>query len=180
MSIALAAGEALAKLGPAAQPAVPDLIELLGSDHGQHIRAAVTAIEQIGPGAAPAVSALVEYYRKQEGKAPYAARALAAIGPAAGTAVEALEEYSQGNGWCEAATIYALFCIRGDEGDLQALTDLLWDGEEKYGRPYAAQLLDKLGTAARPVEARVREWLKDGKHEAMRAHLESLLEKLTK
>ena len=179
MSVSLAAGEALAKLGPAAESALPDLIELLRSDHAQHVRAAVTAIEQIGPGAAPAVPALIEYYRKQAGKAPYTARALAAIGPAASAAVETLEKYSQGNGWCEAATIYALFCIRGDEGDLQALTDLLWDGEEKYGRPYAAQLLDKLGTAARPVEARVREWLKDGEHQAMRDHLESLLKKLS-
>ncbi len=175
-AVVLAAGQGLGKMGAAAEPAVPDLAPLLEAE--QYARAAITALTGIGPGAVAAVPALIKYYLQQEGKAPYTAAALAAIGPHAEAAIEALEKYAEGTDWYNAYTWYALFCIRGEQSDLEALTNLLWDGDEKYGQPYAAKLLDKLGRRAKPVEARVRKWLQDGEHQAMRAHLESLLKKL--
>ena len=87
------AGYALADLGPAAAPALPDLIPMIGHEIGSIRHAAAKAIEGIGPAAAPATEALIRQFEHKGGKGGYYIPvALGAIGPAAHAAIPALEK----------------------------------------------------------------------------------------
>ena len=162
-----AACAGLVAIGPAAKPAVPDLIVLLGGPNDNprrhigemtvfHTYAAIQAITAIGPGAAAAVPALIEaYQRKLAGQKHFAAHAeaLAAIGPA--EAVPVLEEAARSYDWvngpglhAKGPTLYALYVIRGQETDLQSLADLLSVTEYNCGLK-TARLLNNLGHKAR-------------------------------
>ncbi len=164
-SVVQAAGNGLAQMGPAAKPAVPDLISLLLKPSGevrsggemtwQHSRAATKAITAIGPGAVDAVPALVAYYKSKNGAEPYAAEALASIGPAAKDAVPTLLEYEPKlDTYCRPFTLYALFKITGKELYLDQLADSLW-ADEHYVN-YVAELFAKLGAEGKPAKAKVR------------------------
>lgn len=203
VSVVQAACAGLASIGPAAKPAVPDLIVLLGgpsddprSHTGEmtwsHTYAAIQAITGIGPGAAAAVPALIEsYQRERGGKKHHAAHAeaLAAIGPAAAEAVPVLEEAARSYDWVngpglhtKGSTLYALYVIRGQEADLQSLADLLPVTEYSCGLK-TARLLNKLGSKARPVEEKIRtqlqlELAKDQQNLEFIGILESVLKNL--
>jgi HEAT repeat protein len=73
------AAEVLAEMGPAAEPAVPDLILALDEDETMQIYAA-EALGKIGPGARSALPALQKLLdHKEEGVRKTAQRAIAAI-----------------------------------------------------------------------------------------------------
>ena len=71
----------LGDIGPAAAPAVPNLVQLLDSDESDARRAALLAIAGIGPGASSAADKLLEILNgTNEAARPGAAYALARIG----------------------------------------------------------------------------------------------------
>jgi len=154
------AGHALGDIGPAAAPAVPDLIPMIGHEIERVRRAACKAIEGIGPAAAPATDALLREFERQGGSNE--AWALGAIGPAAKGAVPALEKArDNANSSATIVTISgALFRIRGDEVDLDVIIELLREPDSR-GREHAAQVLDKLGAEAAAVADDVRAFLKE-------------------
>ncbi len=93
--------EALAKLGPHAEPAVPALITRLKEDYDRY--RAISVLGAIGPGAAPAVPALLDrlaytlsvedkLYRDESTEAIGIIETLAKIGPAAKEAVPLLRQ----------------------------------------------------------------------------------------
>ena len=183
-SVVQAAGDGLSKMGPAAKPAVPDLIALLLKPSGevrqggeltwQHSRAATKAITAIGPEAVDAVPALVAYYKSKKGAEPYAAEALASIGPAAKDAVPTLEELVPSlDAYCRPFTLYALFKITGKELYLDQLADTLWT--ERYDS-YVAELFAKLGAAGKPVKPKVQKRY----DEALKANQQPVYEPLAK
>ena len=170
------AGHALADLGPAATPAVPDLIPMIGHELAQVRRAAFAAIEGIGPTAAPATEALVCEFERQIGHNEYIARAIGAIGPGAKAAVAALEKARDNKYW-SAAINAALFRIRGDKADLDAIVKLLREPGDRYARERAAQSLEKLGADAAVAADDVRPFLKEqgGEYADKHNHVAGLL-----
>lgn len=176
------AGQSIRDLGPAAAPAVPDIIPLIGHEIDAIRRAAFAAVEGIGPGAAPALDALIKEFLRQEGRNEYIARAIGAIGPDAKAAVPVLEQERDGIYWTVAMN-GALFRIRGDKADLDALVEQLRNPGDRYTRERVCNELEKLGKDAAAVADDVRAFLKDQgddfakKHVAMAASLNRYLEK---
>lgn len=83
---------ALARIGPAATAAVPDLVRALRSENATHRWRAARTLGRIGPGAEPAVAALAAALADSNGVVRMqAARALGRIGPAAKPAAAALQ-----------------------------------------------------------------------------------------
>ena len=83
---------ALARIGPAATAAVPDLVRALRSQNEAYRWRAARTLGRIGPGAEPAVAALVAALADSSGAVRmHAARALGRIGPAAKPAAAALQ-----------------------------------------------------------------------------------------
>ena len=93
--------EALAKLGPQAEPAVPALINRLAEEYDRY--RAIDVLGAIGPAAAPAVPALLHHlaytlsvedklYRDESTEAIGIIETLAKIGPAAREAVPLLQQ----------------------------------------------------------------------------------------
>jgi hypothetical protein len=83
---------ALARIGPAATAAVPDLVRELRSETEAHRWRAARALGRIGPGAEPAVAALTAALADRSGAVRmHSARALGRIGPAAKPAAAALQ-----------------------------------------------------------------------------------------
>jgi len=154
------AGHALADLGPAAAPAVPDLIPMVTSETELVRRATYTAIEGIGPAAAPATDALVHEFVRQGSRNHYIAWSLAAIAPGAKAAIPALEKARDDRYW-SAGINAALFRIRGDKADLVAIVQLMRKPGGRYAQNYAAVALAKLGKEAAPVADEVRAFLKE-------------------
>ena len=154
------AGHALADLGPAAAPAVPDLIPMIGHENEQVRRAAFKAVQGIGPAAAPAVDALVREFERQGGHNEYIARAIGAIGPQAAAAVPALEKARDDKYWSVAINA-ALFRIRGDKADLDAIVAILREPGDRYGRERVGEALDKLAAAAAAIVDDVRAFVQE-------------------
>jgi len=177
------AGHALGDLGPAAAPAVPDIIPLIGHETELVRRAVFKAIEGIGPAAAPATEALVREFERQGGHNEYIARAIGAIGSGAKAAVPALEKARDNNYWSVAINA-ALFRIRGERADLDAIVQLLREPGDRYGRERAAEALEKLGAEAAPVANDVRAFLKEqgddfaDKHKGVVGNLNRYFEKI--
>ena len=165
------AGHALADLGPAAAPAVPDLIPMIEHEIELVRRAAFKAVEGIGPAAAPATEALVRQFERRGGHNEYIARAIGMIGPGAKAAIPALEKARDNNYW-SVATNGALFRIRGDKGDLDAVVRLLREPGDRYCRERAAAELEKLGSAAAAVADDVRAFLKEQGEEYAKKHMD--------
>jgi HEAT repeat protein len=89
------AGEALAETGPLAEPAVPDLVQILQKDADRSVRLQATlALYNIGPGAKAAVPVLVEKLHSEEadGVRVNTAAALGMIRSSPETVVPALVE----------------------------------------------------------------------------------------
>ena len=172
------AGHALAELGPAAAPAVPDLIPMVQHEVELVRRAAFKAIEGIGPGAAPATGALVREFERQGSRNAYIARAIGAIGPDARAAVPALEQARDDKHWSTAINA-ALFRIRGEKADLDAIVRLLREPGDRYTCEYAAQALEGLGADAAPVADDVRAFLgeQDDKYAESHSHIVGRLDR---
>ena len=195
-----AALNGLETIGPAAAPAVPELIMSLGGPSTDPLRhvgetslstefAAVAVVKNIGPSAAAAVPALIEAYQRERGGQKHHAlfaEGLAAIGPAAAEAVPVMDDAARSYNWAngpgtyaKGSTLYALYLIRGKEADLQSLADLLPVTKYRCGLK-AARLLNRLGHKARPVEDKVRKQLemetaKEQKNQPFIDVLESIL-----
>ena len=150
--------DALANLGGAAGPAVPELIAML--DNARARRGAVLALQGIGPAAAPAVDALARVFGEVNGKNEYIARALGNIGVDALAAVDILEKHRDLQYW-SVATNAALFKIRGDRTDLEMLVDLLTEGQDGYCTERAAAALEDLGADAGAIAPRVARLMKE-------------------
>jgi len=156
--------EALAKLGPQAEPAVPVLIKRLGDDYDRF--RVISVLGTIGPAAAPAVPALLDrlahtlsvedkLYRDESTEAIGLIETLANIGPAAQEAIPLLRKALTDK---VSAIRYVAAHALGEMGpgatvaipDLQArLTDHDYVGlyEYPYGKDVSdvvAQMLQKL------------------------------------
>jgi HEAT repeat protein len=85
--------QALAQLGPAAEPAVAALADLLGHPDASRRRSAATTLAALGPGARGAVPALTRALQDEDEWVAYqAATALGRVGKEAAEAVPALTE----------------------------------------------------------------------------------------
>ena len=136
----------------------------------------------LGPDAAQAVPKLIEMHETKPWDAGQM-NALAAIGPAASAAVPALEEYARKEdpGPDQAASYYALFCIRGEVGDLRAMVRLLKDTQvNAQTKDQVVKFLNQLGARAEPVADEVRQMVKSGEFPDREAALQSFLEKVKK
>ncbi|MFH0965032.1 MAG: HEAT repeat domain-containing protein [Planctomycetota bacterium] len=160
--------EALAHLGEAAAPAVPELIEMLDVPHARH--GATLALQGIGPAAAPAVGALSRVFEETGGNNHYIAKALGNIGPAARAAVGILEKRRNQAYW-SANINAALFKIRGDTADLEALVVLLTEGGDRYCTEYAATAIEDLGARGAAIAPAVAKLMKE-KADFFAAHKE--------
>ncbi|NOY30732.1 MAG: HEAT repeat domain-containing protein [Planctomycetes bacterium] len=154
------AGHALGDIGPAAAPAVPDLIPLISNDNEKVRRAAYSAIVGIGPGAVAATDALALQFKNNDRPNPYIAWAIGAIGPGAKAAIPALEKRRDTRYWSVAINA-ALFRIRGEKADLDAIVQLLREPGGSYAREYVGKGLEKLGAEAAPIADDVRDFLKE-------------------
>ena len=171
------AGEALAKLGEDAAPAVGDLIPLLASENSAVQRGAIKALEGIGPKAAPATAALAKVFEDSGCKDHYAAMALAAIGPAAESAVGVLETRHDKNSYYDAHTNYALFAITGKEEYLHDIMRILNDPGDRYVEPYTCELIGSFDERAAAIAPAVKEYIEthDKLGDGPRKHLENFL-----
>ena len=166
--------DALAKLGPQAEPAVPALINRLDDEHDRS--RAISVLGVVGPAAAPAVPALLhrlaytlsvedKLYRDESTQAIGIIETLAKIGPAAKEAVlllrQALKDKVSTVRYCAAHALGAMGPeARGAIPDLEALlNDHEYVGLYVY--PYgkdvgeaAAQTLQKLQELANHVNTR--------------------------
>jgi hypothetical protein len=160
-------------LGPVAAPAVPALLEVLTNhddhDDGNEIarNRALGALEAIGPAAARAVPALIELLHGagldssavKITDAISSAAALGAIGPSADAGLLALRECLNLDGagndlirWLRLTASEAIWRISNvTVSALSIATEMLLGDEEWWLRYHAANLLGKLGPAARPV-----------------------------
>ena len=145
-------------------PALPETIKLLGSKDttGTGPEAGLRVLSGMGPAAASAVPRLVALYADAKGANSLVTRTLAAIGPAASDAVDVLEKHRTLENRFLADTCYALFCIRGDESDLEMMAGLLGDKDRPRGYESGewrdiARFIGALGGKAAPVAELVRE-----------------------
>ncbi len=143
-----AAAEAVGKLGPDAEAAVPALIEALAvtkmSPDGDTRRAVVNALGRIGPGASAAVPALMGCLAA--GGANAAVEALGRIGPAAVQATPELIRAKAPSYENEQDLIRAF--VRIGEGTLPGVIHILKAKETSF-RPRAIEIVAAFGPAAR-------------------------------
>lgn len=147
----------LGKLGPAAQEAVPVLINVVRSEIPYDFlgvrREAADTLGKIGPGARAAVPALVDALKDNNWTVrSHAADALAGIGAAARASVPALVEALKDKEWAvRSAAVGALVKIGPssvlDGVAIPFLIEALRD-EETYMRMAAARVLGSTGAAA--------------------------------
>ena len=114
------------------------------------------------PAAGAAVPLLVESYAAAKGEDLAVNLALAAIGPVASEAIPSLEQYRTPENPNLGDTCYALFCIRGEESDLDTMVGLLGDTNCPRGSAAWADVvrfLNTLGAKAAPAASLVRDRL---------------------
>lgn len=158
--VASAAAVGLFHCGAAAAPALPTALDLLAQKTNDE--AARVVLAGLGPAAAGAVPTLVQRFEAAKGQDPWGCLTLAAIGAAAAAAVPALEPHRTPDNPYLAHLCYALYCIRGDEGELATLAGLIGQqglplGAEAWQA--AARFLGALGGQAAPVVPQVRQRL---------------------
>jgi len=179
--IANPAGDALTLMGPAAQPALPDVIELLDRGYDLYtwnepyeMHRIITAI---GPGAAAAVPKLMKMVEKRKGIAREEFLALAAIGPGAREVVPLLENSAADNKNAQRGTAYYALCsIRGSSADLDKLVGYMKEDKGRSGE--LARYLDAFGVKARAAVEEAREMLKSDLDGKIKEQLESFLRKV--
>ena len=174
------AGEALARMGPAAEPALPEAIELLDRPYAQWIWPEPGMVRRIiaaiGPKAGAAVPQLVRLVNDKKGDAPEEMLALAAIGESAEKAIPVLLKYSAEGSPRRGCALYALFCVRGNAEDLDNMVGAL-KGDEP-GRAELARYLDALGAKAQPVAEKIKQLAETEAFAAQKEMLESFLKKV--
>ncbi len=124
--------------------------------------AAAKLLAGLGPKAAAAVPGLIKRVEAVKGQDIVFIQALAAIGPAASDAVPVLEKYRTPDNPYSPGISYALFCIRGDQKDLEAIVESLGQTGLPYGTSEwyaAARFLGALGGRAAPVADAIRDKL---------------------
>jgi HEAT repeat protein len=160
----------LSRMGKAAEPALGQLIEALGSDEQQVWFGAVDTLAQLGPAAAPALPALVRELEnwqpsrrgRQGGQALYrTAVALGAIGPEAVSVLEGLLGHSRWH--VRAGALMALGFVGEPARPLiPKMVVLTGDGRVEVaeaamealvamGRPAVGPLLDALSSSQAPA-----------------------------
>jgi len=159
----------LFRCGPAAAPALPEAMELMGltddgrpRDDGSLKEFGLKVLSGMGPDAAFTVTGLTKLYEQSKGQDALIARTLAAIGPAALEAVPILQKYRTMDNPFLVDTCYALFCIRGGEAELLTMARIIGDKDVPRGHasgqwPDAVRFLIALGTKAAPAVPIVRE-----------------------
>lgn len=180
--VATPAGEALARMGPAAEPALADAIELLDRPYNLYTwgspRVVRKVIAAIGPKAGAAVPTLMQIATDKKGNAADEILALAAIGRPTGAAVAALETFAADDkNPRRGCAFYALVCIRGETNDLTNLVNVLKTSEA--GRAELARYLDALGVEASRAADEARQMLRqDDLAEKSKEQLQSFLTKV--
>ncbi len=153
----------LSRCGEAAASALPDAMKIVeGEKDSDKGVGTLRALAAMGPAAAEAVPLLVEFYAAAEGEDRAVTWTLAAIGPAASDALAVLEQYRTAENPFLADTCYALFCIRGEESELETMVGLLGDESRPRGSAEwedVVRFLTALGAKAAPVAPLVRERL---------------------
>lgn len=144
------AAEALGRLGPAAESAVPALIETMKRNEPFIADHAAEALGKIGPAAVPA---LREVLSTSNGAVwAHAARALGSAGPASKDTISLLlESLSQDDPSVRAAAIHGLGDARADSDEaIAALVKTLAD-KNRNVRNAAIRALGRIGSRAKPA-----------------------------
>ena len=152
----------LARCGEAAGPILSDVMKMAKKPEGDERAIGLRLLSGMGSAATDAVPLLVKSYAKSKGEDRPVTFALAAIGSAASDAIAVLEEYRNPKNSYLADTCYALFCIRGDESDLNTMAELLGDTSCPRGSSEwedVNMFLNALGVKAAPVAPLVRDRL---------------------
>ncbi len=146
----------LSRMGPAAAPAVPLVVELLGNADAHHRRELLFALASIGPDAAAATPALAQALSDSDEDVRVAAGfALGNIGPAASAAVEDLhKKLTAPDDVLRLVSVEALLRIQPEDAKTVAaaipvLVGLLKDGNTDVTRLEAAAALGDLGATAK-------------------------------
>ena len=148
--------------GEAAVPLLPEAMRMVAGSDSDNRAAGLRMLCGIGPAAGAAVPLLVESYAAAKGEDRAVNLALAAIGPAASEAIPSLEQYRTPENPNLGDTCYALFCIRGEESDLDTMVGLLGDTNCPRGSAAWADVvrfLNALGAKAAPAASLVRDRL---------------------
>lgn len=179
--VAQVAAESLVRLGRSARPALEAAISLLDRPFDPFTWPLPPMIPQviaaIGPDAGAAVPKLVEIMELKEGNAPGEIMALATIGDSASDAVPILEKYIARPRYAlHGRAYYALFCIRGDERDLNKMIHHLSADEQK--RLDMVRYLNALGVKAAPAVDQVRTMLASDNFAKQKDQLEAFLTKV--
>jgi len=144
---------ALVRLGPKAEAAVPELVQLLGSGNRDTQKAAMIALAAIGPAATPAVGPLTRCFG-DEVLQPYAVAALGRIGPAARAAAPALADIAKrsgpgdNNSALRVQAVLALLRIDPDTGE-QLARKLLQTTRDRFTRAIVSHTLGLKSAEAR-------------------------------
>ena len=142
--------DSLAKIGPEAVEAVPDLIQVMEADDKDRVRGGARfALGEIGPGAAAAIPALISYLQNAEDRDRCgAASALGKICPGMVEPVPALIQELESGGPCQESAAAALGLIGpAAAAAVPALAQALGDEDSKV-RAKAANALGRIGPAA--------------------------------
>ena len=174
------AGEALVRMGPAALPALPEVIALLDRPYAQWIWDTPVTVRRIiaaiGPQAGAAVAKLVKIVDEKKGDARDEMLTLAAIGPAARAAIPTIEKYAVEGSPQQAPACYALFCIRGSPDDLKNMVDRL--KKDESGRAEMVRYFNALGAKATPVADEITQMLTLEEFAEHKEGLQSFLAKM--
>ena len=169
-------------MGPAAEPALVDAIELLDRPYNLYTWCSPGVVRKviatIGPKAGAAVPTLMQIATDKKGNAADEILALAAIGRPTGAAVTTLETFAADDkNPRRGCAFYALVCIRGETKDLTNLVDVLKTSEA--GRAELARYLDALGAEASRAADEARQMLRqDDLAEKSKEQLQSFLTKV--
>ena len=153
-AVRASAANALARYGPAAAPAVPDLVKLL-SDTSPNVRVSVPlTLAKIGPAARDALPALALALRDEDRAVRgRSATAIGAQGDAAKSYVPALraalekETYSS-----KAGMAAAIWRITGESGEMLPILRSLLTDDDVMVRATAALALARVGPTAKEAE----------------------------
>ncbi|HWY74594.1 MAG TPA: hypothetical protein VN281_03200 [Verrucomicrobiae bacterium] len=134
-------GWALKRLGPAAEPAVPELIRLLDRKDSDEKAAAANCLASIGPGAEAAVPALLAAWKRDASLEISVLRALRQIGPGARPALSRMGNVSDPR-----IAEFTIMRIRGESS--QPFIEKLRNFSSSNAWWQTASLVGELGTNA--------------------------------